>query len=78
MMGYVDDIHNKLRLMHDHRLHEDFYRLTDFIISTGQLDQLPYLANIINTYDHECRKCFWQSQTIDDLREKLESRRYAK
>lgn len=77
-MGYIDDIHNKLRLMHDRRLHEDFYRLTDFILATEQLDQLPYLLNVINQYDHVCRKSYGQAKTIEGLKEKLESRRYAK
>ena len=68
MMGYVEDIKQKLSRMHDRRLHEDFYRLTDALLASRQYDKLPYVLNIINQYDDISRKNYSLNTTVNNLR----------
>lgn len=73
MMGYVCDIKSYLNTMYEKDLHEDFYRLTDALIESNQLEELACLMNVIRRYDKVCRMNFGLKQTNENLKRKTES-----
>lgn len=65
-MSVKEEIGNKLKGMHNRELHEEFYRLTDCLIETGNDDLLDDVLNIIKKYDSVCRHRLGLEQRLNN------------
>ncbi len=74
-MGYLVDIKSKISQMKDRRCEEDFVRLADHIVKTGDLEMLPVLLNIINKYDSISRYNFGLQKKVENLNYRIESQK---
>lgn len=68
MMGYIDDISEKLKSMKTKDLHEDFTAIAERLVLTNSTDLLPALHHIICQYDSVTRANFGLQTTVENLK----------
>jgi len=74
-MGYLEDIRAKISQMKDRRCEEDFVRLADCLVKTGNLEMLPVLLNVINKYDSISRYNCGLQKRVENLSYRIESQK---